>query len=411
MLRRQRWAKGQTIVQQEGDIVDLDLPRPDAAAVAHSRKLIEHLRARIDAGGGWISFADYMQEVLYAPGLGYYSAGATRFGEQGDFITAPELTPLFSRCVATQCAQALLASGGDTLVEPGAGSGIMAAHILNALADIDALPRRYLVVEPSADLRAQQKQTIEELASAHAGMVAWVDEPPPHFDGVLVANEVLDAIPCERFESRHDGLQQLGVGWEQGRLVERQRPAPKQLGATITEAVAAAGRSLPPGYRSEWRPALRPFIEDWSRRLGTGLMLWIDYGCSRRDYYAPVRSQGTLLCHYRHRAHGDPLVYPGLQDITAWVDFTAVAEAAADTGCRVQGFTTQAHFLLGAGIEQQFTQLRSSLDKADALQLGKAVQRLLMPGEMGEKFRVIALSKDLPTELVGFRLRDMAASL
>ena len=353
-----------------------------------------------------------MHEVLYAPGLGYYSAGAVKFGAAGDFVTAPELSPLFSRCVANQCAQVLLATGGDTIVEAGAGSGAMAAEILAMLTTLDVLPARYQIVEPSADLRERQRRTIEARAPAALALVEWSDAPPESVAGLVVGNEVLDALPCERFAVTDNGVDQLGVSWRDGRFAAVAQPAAGELVALVEAIGQATGKALPAGYRSEIRPGLGAYVGDWARRLKSGVLLWIDYGCSRRDYYAPSRAGGTLRCHYRHRAHDDPFVYPGLQDITAWVDFTAVAEAGVDTGCELAGYTTQAHFLLGCGIEQQFTAMRAAAaGEAEALGLSNQVQRLLMPGDMGENFRVIALERDLQTHLLGFSVRDLAASL
>ncbi len=393
-------------------IADSDWPLPGPEAQAHSERLIAHIRSRIDASDGWIGFADYMHEALYAPGLGYYSAGAVKFGADGDFVTAPELSPLFSRCVANQCAQILLATGGDTIVEPGAGSGVMAAEILAMLDRLDALPARYLIVEPSADLRERQRRCIEARVPEAAAIVQWLDAPPASIDGLVVGNEVLDALPCERFTIGASGIEQLGVSWADNRFVEATRPATDEL-VTLVEAIQRdTGKALPTGFRSEVRPAMGAYVADWARRLNSGVMLWIDYGCSRREYYAPARADGTLRCHYRHRAHDDPFVYPGLQDITAWVDFTTVAEAGVEAGCGLAGYTTQAHFLLGCGMEQQFTAMRAAApDAAAELTLSNAVQRLLMPGDMGEKFRVIALERDLHTQLLGFTVRDLAASL
>ncbi|NND59003.1 MAG: SAM-dependent methyltransferase [Gammaproteobacteria bacterium] len=365
----------------------------------------------IDADGGWIGFDRYMHEVLYAPGLGYYTAGAVKLGDDGDFTTAPELSPLYSRTLASQCAQILLATGGDTIVEPGAGSGVMAAHILASLAEIDAAPHKYLIVEPSPDLQQRQQQTIASLAPEQLDCVQWCDRPPQSVSGLLVANEVLDALPFERFVVTENGVKSLGVTWDGERFVEQAVAPDAVLDKGIEAIESAIGKPLPVGYRSEWRRGLYEFASDWSKRLHHGVLLWIDYGCSRRELYAAARNEGTMLCHYRHRAHDDPFVYPGLQDITAWVDFTTIAEAAVDNGCRVGGYTTQAHFLIGCGLEQQFNQMRSRVDEQAAASMGKAVQRLLMPGEMGENFRVIAIEKDLHTDLIGFRLRDMAASL
>ncbi|NNF66874.1 MAG: SAM-dependent methyltransferase, partial [Gammaproteobacteria bacterium] len=342
-------------------------------AQQHSEKLINHLRQRIADAGGWISFADYMQQILYAPGLGYYSAGAHKLGAAGDFITAPEVSPLFGSCVAAQCADILRQSGGNTIVELGAGTGALAQAVIREFP-----PAKYRIVEVSADLRQRQATCLADIASSE---VSWAEGPDdlPTFNGVLVANEVIDALPVERFRMVSGEVHALGVALDNERFVSETRIAGQPLIDAVRKIEDQLDRRLPDGYESEIRPQLADFIGRWAAKITRGAMIWIDYGCSRAEYYAAERGCGTLMCHYRHRAHSDPFVYPGLQDITAWVDFTALAEAGLASGMRMSGYTTQAHFLLGCGIDQLYdTMRRATDDAAEHIALNEQLRRLMM---------------------------------
>lgn len=387
------------------------LPVLGPAAAAHSARLVDYIRAELTAAGGVLPFARYMELALYAPGLGYYRAGARKFGAAGDFITAPELSPLFSRCVARQCQQVLAQTGGDVL-ELGAGSGIMAADVLQELATLDSLPGRYRILELSGELRQRQRETLAARVPALLERVIWLDRlPEPDLRGVIVANEVLDALPVERFRITGQGPRPLRVGWEDGRFTWRLGTAEDDaLTARLAAIQAAVGDRLPPGYESEWCPSLQPWLVALAECLAEGVMLLVDYGYPRREYYQPDRAAGTLLCHYRHRVHDDPFLYVGLQDITASVDFTAVAEAALATGLVVAGYTTQVYFLLGCGLEQ----LLAEVDPADTvhyLHCTQQVKRLTLPGEMGERCQAIALSRGVDLPLCGFGLMDQRGRL
>ncbi|NNF60967.1 MAG: SAM-dependent methyltransferase [Gammaproteobacteria bacterium] len=377
-------------------------------ARAHSKKLIEHIGAAIDAAGGWISFADYMREVLYAPGLGYYSAGAAKFGAAGDFVTAPEISPLFGLCLASQCQDIFQQVDGNTIVEAGGGSGRLAATILGELPQVD-----YVMADVSAELRQRQAETISGQGVRQSN-VRWVDGPDDleSFSGVLLANEVIDALPVELFVISDGVVLAKGVRMRDGRFVAATREAGAGLTAAVRRVEEVIGRALPDGYTAEIRPQLAHFISAWAQKLQSGAMIFIDYGCSRAELYAPERHMGTLLCHYRHRAHSDPFVYPGLQDITAWVDFTAVAEAGVAAGLAVGGYATQAHFLMASGIEQRYDELRrSGTDEQHLATLNGQLRRLMMPGEMGERFRVMALTRGMDRKPAGFSFRDLSASL
>jgi len=383
------------------------LPIPDADALEHSARVSRHIRQHIAKAGGWIDFSDYMDLALYAPGLGYYSAGAQKFGEAGDFVTAPEISPLFASCVARAFLEVAFcesdsSAAPQTILELGAGTGAMAAEILQTLQRMDALPERYLILEVSADLRERQRQLIATRVPELVEHVTWLDELPAQpIVGVIVANEVLDALPVTCFEvDKANQIQVMGVEDGESGLGWSQRPTTAGAQDSILEVTENFGAHWPVGYASELCPALHGFVGGLSDALEQGLMLLIDYGLPRSDYYSPERSSGTLACHYRHRMHADPFFYPGLQDITAWVDFTGVAEAAADAGLEVLGFTTQAQFLLAAGVEEEFASLleRSGADRdaREQIRIAAGLRTLMMPGQMGENFKVMALGRKLP---------------
>lgn len=361
------------------------LPTPSAEALAHSSRLAGHIRAAITANGGSIPFREFMRMALYEPGLGYYVAGLRKIGKEGDFITAPEISPLFSQCLANQCAQVLTELGGGDILELGAGSGIMAADILLHLETLDCLPQHYRILDLSPELRDRQHQTLQTQAPHLFERVEWLDSlPNPPMHGVILGNEVLDAMPVELFT--------LVKGERLVRQVEIQGDG---FGFVPVDGF----------YTSEYNPALPGWMCSISDALASGVLLLIDYGYEATDYYHPERSQGTLLCHYQHRVHDQPLLYPGLQDITASVDFTAVADASLDTGLELAGYTTQASFLANSGLEEAFIQALEH-KPADQYKLAQQVRMLGLPAEMGERFRVIAFNKGFTQPLIGFRLGD-----
>ncbi len=385
-------------------------PEPDSAALAHSERLQSQIRNVIRQRGGWVSFQDFMELALYEPGLGYYSGGARKFGEAGDFVTAPELSPMFSRCVARQCAAVLSEFGNGTIMELGAGTGTMAADVILELASLNTLPDQYLILETSADLRDRQRTLLDQRLGNLRRRIDWLDSIPKQaFSGVVLANEVVDALPCERFRVEEDRVLACGIGLDGNRLIQVTRPAGPELLAAIRD-LNIDPRRLPPGYESELRPGLAVWLHSVIEPLNAGLALIIDYGLTRAELYSPERSEGTLLCHYRHRAHADPLLHVGLQDITAWVDFTAVAETAVAAGFSIAGYATQAHFLIGAGLHDLFMDSEAETLK-EKLELARQVKLLTLPGEMGERFKVMGLRRNLAAELDGFAYRDLSATL
>ena len=388
-----------------------ELPPPAEDALAHSRTLSALIRQRIADAGGWIDFAAFMNLALYAPGLGYYSAGAQKFGPAGDFVTAPEISPIFGRCIARSLADVLQDIESGVVLELGAGTGAMAAEILAALERDGGLPDRYLILEVSADLRDRQRATICERIPTLAHRVEWLDDlPGTGINGVILANEVMDALPVTRFTVDRSGLRALGVGNTGASFGWRTGPISAVVRDRVSAIERVLGAELPVHYTSEICPSLPAFVAGLSRSLNRGLMLLIDYGLPRREYYHRDRNSGTLMCHYRHRAHADPFLYPGLQDITGWVDFTAVAEAADAAGLQVIGYTNQANYLLGAGADQELAAVidaaGAEVDLQTRLRLSRELQTLMMPGQMGERFKVMGLCRNFDRVPRGFSGRD-----
>jgi SAM-dependent MidA family methyltransferase len=383
-------------------LAHLPPPPPDAQAI--SDQLCGLIAGEIDAAGGWISFARYMELALYAPGLGYYSAGSRKLGADGDFITAPELSSLFARCVARQLAP-LHADGLRSVLEIGAGSGALAANVLLEMDALGCAPERYLILELSGDLLERQKAFITQRAPALLHRVHWLDALPESFEGMILANEVLDATPAHLTQIVNGGIEEIGVTLNAtGTWQRATRPAQGELRA------AAAALALPERYETEINLSARALVASLARLLTRGAMLFIDYGFPAREFYHPQRNRGTLMCHYRHHAHDDPFAFVGLQDITTHVDFSAVAAAAMDGGAMLLGYTTQAQFLINCGI----TELLSAVPASDArayAPLAAQAQKLLSPAEMGELFKVIALGKGVHTPLLGFARGDKSHTL
>ena len=392
-------------------LTPLELPALTADEAAHSARVAAAIGEAIAGAGGWIPFSAFMQLALYAPGLGYYSAGARKFGPAGDFVTAPELTPLFARCLAAQVAEVLARTGGGDVLEAGAGSGALAADLLAALAERGSLPDRYRILEVSGELRERQRATLAARGAELAARVEWLDAPPAEpWRGVLLGNEVLDALPVERFRATGQGFVVLGVARAGDGFGFEPRPADGRLGARLKALLAPLPGPLPPGFESEACLMLPAWIGALAAGLAQGVMLFVDYGLPRAQYYHPSREGGTLTGFFRHRRVEDVLARPGLQDITAWVDFTAVAEAAAAAGLEVAGYATQAHFLLATGLERELG--READEGARArLTRSQAVATLLLPGEMGERFKVIALARGIEGPLAGFAFRDLTDRL
>jgi len=378
--------------------VTLPLPTPGDDELALSTQLAALIRAEIAAQGP-MPFSRFMERCLYAPGLGYYSAGRTKFGAAGDFVTAPELGPLFARCMASALAPVLRELGEDAeFCELGGGSGAFAEAVMLALDDAGNVPRRYRILEPSADLRERQRERLSvSLPAASFARVDWLDRPPEKaWRGVLFANEVIDALPATRFTLSEGEVFEEYVSIDAaGRFVRVDRPADALVSGAVRHLERDLGTSFADGYRSEILPQLPYWMQAVLGSLQAGLVLFVDYGYPRAEYYRPDRDDGSLVCHYRHRAHGDALWMPGLQDITAFVDFTALAEAGNQAGFAVAGYSSQAQFLIAAGLASHFEQASEKADAAECYRLAQQVKRLTLPGEMGEKFQVMSFVRGL----------------
>jgi SAM-dependent MidA family methyltransferase len=383
------------------------LPAASPEALAHSERVAARLRELISKAAGWLPFERFMEAALYAPGLGYYSAGARKLGGEGDFITAPELSPLFGHTLARQVRDGIDAGLKDVL-EIGAGTGALAATLLEELERLGALPNQYLILEVSADLRERSRDTIAARVPHLMERVAWLNRLPPSFTGVALGNEVLDAMPVRLVQTRAAGsrleIDELGVVAADGGFAWSAKPAQGEL------LEAALRLSLPPEYRTEIGLQARGFMRSLAQIMDTGIALFIDYGFPAREYYHPDRSEGTLMCHYHHRAHDDPFFLPGLQDITSHVDFSAIAEVTVAAGMELAGFATQAQFLINCGITDVLARVPAE-DTRRYLPLANQANRLLSPAEMGELFKVIAFQRNCSVPLAGFTRGDRRHTL
>jgi SAM-dependent MidA family methyltransferase len=386
------------------------LPSPSDSAIAHSEQLTLLIRQAIQQAGGSLPFADYMRLALYAPGFGYYVAGAHKFGESGDFTTAPEISPLYSYCIANQCAQVLEALDGGDILEFGAGTGKMAGDILLTLAARNRLPDHYYILEVSPELKERQRQFLADYCPDYLDRIHWLTTlPATPIKGVVLANEVLDAMPVNRFVWQEHHVVEQCVGWEGGHFVWRNaRPFSPEFTAAA-ETLAQRYFHTLDDYQSEINLNLAGWLQSVGECLQQGLLLIVDYGFPQTEYYHPDRAQGTLMCHYRHHAHPDPFLWPGLQDITAHVDFTDVLSKAVTAGFTPAGYTSQAYFLLSCGLEQWL--LEQPDDPSTQFRHHQAVKLLTLPSEMGELFKVIGLTKHFTTPLVGFEFDNRLGRL
>jgi SAM-dependent MidA family methyltransferase len=386
------------------------MPESPADESLHAVRVLDFVRERIGAAGGWLPFDVYMQLALYEPGLGYYSAGAHKLGAGGDFTTAPEISPLFGRCLARHCAQVLGALGGGDVLELGAGTGRLAFDVLTTLDALGCVPVRYRILEVSADLRQRQQQLLGTLPPMLAARVEWLDAAPREpWQGALLANEVLDALPVSVFTWRDGVPLERGVSLdERGALVWREQAASPELCAEVERVRSDLGAQWPSDYTSELCPRVAPWIGEVTRAMTRGVALLIDYGAARREYYHAQREVGTLRCHYRHRALDDPFLHPGLADLTAWVDFTRVAEAADAAQLDVLGYATQMAALLGLGIEAD---VASHDDATLRARRASEARQLLMPNEMGENFKCMALGRGFDAPLDAFAHQDLRSRL
>lgn len=376
-----------------------DLPTPDSEALAHSQQLADHLRADIFAQGGAVPFSRFMELALYAPGWGYYSAGASKFGAAGDFVTSPEMGSLFAATTANALAPVLQQLGPQArMLELGGGSGAFAEVMLKRLQELDALPARYAILEPSADLRERQRERLAKVLRAEVfARVQWLDRPfDDDWDGVVFANEVIDALPTPRFLASDGEIYEETVELDgQGRFVRGAMPADALLRASVRHIEAYLEEPFAHGYRSEVLPQLPYWIQAVAGGLRRGAMLFIDYGYPRAEFYRHDRTDGTLRAFYRHRAHNEVYLWPGLQDITASVDFTALAEAGTHAGFDLAGYSNQASFLLGNGITGLLEQAEQDADERGRVGLRNQLKKLTLPSEMGERFQVMGFSRDV----------------
>ena len=393
------------------------LPEPSSDALNHSNKLAKVIRDEIASSETQsITFRRYMEMALYQPKMGYYVAGSFKIGKEGDFTTAPEISPLFSRCIANQCAEVLIkirSSRKDEvqacILELGAGSGAMASEILLVLEQQNQLPERYYIIDISPDLIFRQQQTLQQRAPHLIDLVEWVSKLPSNFVGVVLGNEVLDAMPVDVFTQHGNTIYEHHVVCEEETLAEQLRPAKEQLQQRVSQLNIQSDAP----YTSELNPNLKGWMQSLSQCLDQGVILLIDYGYPNSEYYLSERNKGTLICHYQHLVNTAPLMYPGLQDITANVDFTAVAEEADNSGFHVAGFTSQAHFLSNAGLEKYFMQALEDdkNNEQNQYQLAQQIRTLSMPSEMGERFKCIGLSKKYDQSLLGFSNYDQRIRL
>ncbi len=371
---------------------------PNPEQIAHSARLVELIVDRIEQAGGVISFHDYMQLCLYAPGLGYYAAGASKFGAEGDFITAPELSPLFGRTLANHADQLFAQGLEPVILEFGAGSGKFSADVIGRLKALGRDLHSYLILEPSPDLQQRQQQYLQQqLSGEDFARIEWLDQLPQGFNGLVLGNEVLDAMPVNVVIKHQDWIE-LGVGFDGQRLVWREFA--RDNAATRFIQQIDEDDALPADYCSEVNLNYVPWCNSLAASCEQAAVLLIDYGYEQAQYYHPQRSSGTLMCFYQHRAHPDPLIYPGLQDITAFVDFDAFAEAAIAAGFAINGLTTQAEFLLSNGLLELMQ--GENLTEIEQMEYAQQVKTLTLPGEMGEKFKVIGMQVGVELEMVGF---------
>ncbi len=386
----------------------ITLPPPSKSALQHSQNVQQAIRSKIQNSDNWISFSEYMKLVLYAPGLGYYSGGTTKFGTSGDFVTAPEISALFAQTLARQVEQILDLLNNKDILEFGAGSGKLALDLLLELEKLKCLPRKYFILELSADLRQRQQALFQNKAPHLIPLLQWLDELPTQFSGFVFANEVLDAMPVHLVTWQDEKILERGVTWLNDKFTWQEQPLlAGQLFEIARELISQNDTKgfKSHSYTSEISLTARQFIRSMEDVLQHGVVILIDYGFGRNEYYHPQRNQGTLMCHYRHHSHDDPFYLPGLQDITSHVDFSAVFQSMESTRLNLFGYTTQAHFLVNCGITNIVTQIPAE-QISKYLPLSNQLQKLTSPAEMGELFKVIAFGKNINKPLVGFTCGD-----
>ncbi|MDH5302045.1 MAG: SAM-dependent methyltransferase [Gammaproteobacteria bacterium] len=385
----------------------LELPEPSADERAYSQRLAALIDRDIQSHGGRITFARFMQMALYTQDMGYYTGPSEIFGDGGDFVTAPELSSLFGRCVARQAQQVLQQIGGGDMLEFGAGSGKLALDVLTELEKLNCLPQHYYIVDISHRLRDRQRQRLLSAMPYMVDRVHWLDRMPDNFSGFVFGNEVPDAMPVHRVRFYHDRPHtELYVTENNGQFdwLEAE-PSSDELRSAIDEVFAQYRGQISDGYTSEINLQMRPWLRELASKIKKGAIVLVDYGYVRREFFQAERFEGTLMAHFKHRAHSFVLAWPGLQDLTAHVEFTAVADAAFDAGLDVLGFTNQAGFLSGCGLESMLQEVDPA-DTKKFISFIQPIKRLIMPTEMGELFKVIALTKEIDPPLIGFTIMD-----
>ena len=384
------------------------LPEPTAEQLKRSEQLRQLIIEDVLEHHGWIGFDRYMHHALYTPGLGYYSGPSWKLGTEGDFITAPLLGKLFGKCIARQCAQVLREMQSACLYEFGAGDGSLAVTVLEELEAVGAVPESYFIIETSASLKQRQESAISDLADGLRDRIRWLEHLPETICGIVLANELLDALPCKRFEVDPGGkIFELGVGTAGSEFIC------SRSDEELRDSEWLRSLDLKPGYQSEIQLQAASWVSTVAELLERGLMLLVDYGFPRPEFYHQDRHQGTLMCHYRHYAHTDPFYLPGLQDITTHIDFTAMAQAGIDGELDLAGYCDQANFLLSCGLIDILAdlQMAGEPETKEMLSLSAEIKKLTMPHEMGELFKVIALSKNIDKRLIGFQNRNYSGRL
>ncbi|MBV8803032.1 MAG: SAM-dependent methyltransferase [Gammaproteobacteria bacterium] len=380
----------------------MKLPISDPVALEHSNKLTKFIRQEMSRENDILNFERFMELALYAPGLGYYSAGQHKLGEFGDFLTAPHISPLFAKSIARQFQQILLEIPDGDILELGAGTGLFAKDLLLELEKLNILPKQYFILEVSADLRERQKKLLVESIPHLIHRIQWLDALPSHkINGIIFANEVLDALPVRLFHINEQGINERCVTWRNNQFAWQFIPADFDFKQKIQPLLQNISK-IP--YESELNVRLFAWVQSILSVLNAGIILLLDYGYTRAEYYHPDRQMGTLMCFLQHKKHDNPLDLVGLQDITAHVDFTRVIESVSLDECSLAGFTTQADFLLSCGLlsiaEKEISSPLSQYKQAEA------IKKLIFPGEMGELIKVMALSKQVSVPLVGFQFKD-----
>lgn len=393
--------------------VELDLPELTEDERAHSARLAVLLRDKIKSKG-YMPFSEYFAECLYHPELGYYTGTLPKFGRTGDFVTAPMISPYFSYCLANQIAEILALCESPAIMEVGAGTGVMASDILTQLKVINALPEYYYIVEISPSLRERQRAHIAEHHPDYIDRVIWLNEPPKEaWQGCIIGNEIVDALPVERFTIQNGEAYYADVGYDEAteQFITVANRQDEQL-ALFMAQLSEANITLPDGYLSEFCPLVKNWLAELTQTLAKGAVLMADYGYSRQQYYMPERATGTLIAHFKHRVHNSWELFQGLQDLTANVDFTLLAEAGLEAGLDFLGYTSQAYFLYGNGLESMLTEVKAQTDNdMDWYKIAQAIQILVLPAEMGERFKLLALGRNIELEPQGFALYDMSQQL